>query len=60
MNIQTEIQAHGIECIEIKRKQFENFEVLYIVGMNLKGEEITFKLFGDGPMPIRIESEEKK
>lgn len=55
MNIQTEVQVHGIECVEIKRKVYESFEVLYIVGMNLKGEEITFKLFGEEHINVSYE-----
>lgn len=60
MTLGTEISAHGIVLVEILRRQLSGFEVLTIRGINAEGDEITLKLFGDGPIPIRIESEESK
>ncbi len=60
MTLETEITAHGIVLVEILRRQLSGFEILTIRGINAEGDEITLKLFGDGPIPIRIESEESK
>jgi hypothetical protein len=56
----TEISSHGIVLVEIMRKQLSGFEVLTVIGIDANGDEIRLKLFGDGPIPIRIESEKSK
>lgn len=56
----TEISSHGIVIVEIMRKQLSGFEVLTVTGIDANGDEIRLKLFGNGPIPIRIESEKSK
>lgn len=60
MRLGTEISAHGIVLVEILRRQHAGFEVLTVIGIDANGDEIALKLFGDGPIPIRIESEVSK
>jgi len=60
MTLGTAISAHGIVLVELMQKKRSGFEVLTIRGIDADGDEIELKLFGDGPIPIRIESEEKK
>lgn len=57
MTFGTEISAHGVTLVEIMRKQLSGFEVLTVTGIDANGDKIKLKLFSDGPIPIRIESE---
>lgn len=57
MTFGTEISAHGVTLVEIMSKRLSGFEVLTVTGIDANGDEIRLKLFGDGPIPIRIEWE---
>lgn len=60
MRLGTDISAHGVTRVQIKRKQHSGFEVLTIIAVDTHGEELTLKLFADDSISICIESEGPK